>query len=53
MCGFYCIVFIQFTRVRKTFLNYTDLFSPNDLKKNDKNHVEEFDKYDKTKRRKP
>ena len=36
MCGFYCIVFIEYMLGGKTFLDYTDLFSPNDYKKNDK-----------------
>ena len=36
MCGFYCIGFIEYVLVRKTSLNYTNLFSQNDNKKNDK-----------------
>ena len=35
MCGFYCIAFIEYMFSGKTLLNYTDLFSPNDYKKND------------------
>ena len=34
--GFYCITFIEYILVRKTLLDYTNLFSPNDYKKNDK-----------------
>ena len=33
---FYCIAFIQYIVAEKTFLDYTDLFSPNDYKRNDK-----------------
>ena len=36
MCGFYCIVFIEFMLAGKTLLDYTNLFSPNDYKKNSK-----------------
>ena len=36
MCGFYCIGFIEYVLVRKTSLDYTNLFSQNDNKKNDK-----------------
>ena len=36
MCRFYCIAFIEYMLAGKTFLNYTNLFSPNDYKKNDK-----------------
>ena len=36
MCGFYCTAFIEYMLAGKTLLDYTDLFSPNDLKKNDK-----------------
>ena len=35
-CGFYCISFIKYMLAGKTSLNYTNLFSPNDYKKNDK-----------------
>ena len=34
MCGFYCIAFIEYAG--KTLLDYSNLFSPNDYKKNDK-----------------
>ena len=36
MCGFYCIAFIEYMLAGKTLLDYTNLFSPNDYKKNDK-----------------
>ena len=35
MCGYYCIEFINYMLKGKTLLDYTDLFSPNDFKKND------------------
>ena len=36
MCGFYCITFIEYVMAGKLLLDYTNLFSPNDYKKNDK-----------------
>ena len=36
MCGFYCIAFIEYMLSGKTFLDYTNLSSPNDYRKNDK-----------------
>ena len=36
MCGFYCIAFIESMLTGKTLLDYIDLFSANDYKKNDK-----------------
>ena len=30
MCRFYCITFIEYMIPRKTLLNYTNLFPPND-----------------------
>ena len=36
MRRFYCIAFIEYMFMGKTFLNYASLFSPNDYKKNDK-----------------
>ena len=36
MCGFYCITFIEYILAGKTWLDYTNLFFPNDYKKNDK-----------------
>ena len=35
MCGYFCIEFINYMLKGKTLLDYTNLFSPNDLKKND------------------
>ena len=35
MCGYYCIEFINYMLKGKTLLEYTNLFSPNDFKKND------------------
>ena len=52
MCGFHCIAFIGYMLAGKTFLDYTNLFSPNDYKKNEKIIYKYFkDKYDR--RRKP
>ena len=35
MCGYFCIEFIIYMLKGKTLLDYTNLFSPNDFKKND------------------
>ena len=35
MCGYFCIKFINYVLKLKTILDYTNLFSPNDFKKND------------------
>ena len=35
MCGYVCIGFIDFMLADKTLTNFTDLFSPNDFRKND------------------
>ena len=35
MCGYFCIKFINYMLKDKTLLDYTNLFSPNDFKKND------------------
>ena len=35
MCGYFCIVFIDFMFKRKTLTDFTSLFSPNNFKKND------------------
>ena len=35
MCGYFCIEFINYMLEGKTLLDYTNLFSPNDFKKND------------------
>ena len=34
-CGYFCIEFINYMLKSKTLLDYTNLFSPNDFKKND------------------
>ena len=36
MCGYFCIEFINHMLKSKTLLDYTNLFSPNDFKKNDR-----------------
>ena len=52
MCGFYCIAFIEYMFVRKTLLDYTNFFSPNEYKKNDKMIYKYFkDKCGKRKRK--
>ena len=35
MCGYFCILFIDFMLKNKTLNEFTNLFSPNDFKKND------------------
>ena len=35
MCGYFCIGFIDFMLKDKSFLDYTNLLSPNDYDKND------------------
>ena len=35
MCGYFCIGFIDFMFKGKTLTEYTNLFSPNDFKRND------------------
>ena len=35
MCGYFCIGFINFMFNGNSLTDYTSLFSPNDLKKND------------------
>ena len=35
MCGYFCIEFINYILSSKTLLDSTNLFSPNDFKKND------------------
>ena len=34
MCGYICILFIDFMLEGKSLLEYTNLFSPNEYKKN-------------------
>ena len=36
MCGYVCIGFIDFMLTGKSLLEYTNLFSPDEYKKNDK-----------------
>ena len=36
MCGYFCIEFINYILKGKTLLDYTNLFSPNDFKNNDR-----------------
>ena len=36
MCEYFCIEFINYMLKGKTLLDYTNLFSPNDFKKNDR-----------------
>ena len=36
MCEYFCMRFIDFTRKDKSLLEYTNLFSPKEYKKNDK-----------------
>ena len=49
-CGFYCIILIEYLLKEKALLDYTNLFSPNDYKKNDKIIYKYFkDKYGKRK----
>ena len=46
MCGFYCMAFIEYMLSRKTLLDYTNSFSPNDYRMNDKIMYKYFeDKY--------
>ena len=48
MCRFYCIAFIEYVVAGNALLDYTNLFSPNDFKKNGKIIYNYFkDKYDK------
>ena len=35
ICGYFCIGFIDFMLAGKTLTDFTNLFSPNNLKKND------------------
>ena len=35
MCGYFCILFIEYMRNNKTLTDYANLFSPYDFKKND------------------
>ena len=35
MCGYFCIAFIDFMLAGKTLTEFTNIFSPNNFKKND------------------
>ena len=49
MCGFYCIIFIEYMLAGKNLLDYTNFFLQNDYKKNDKIIYKYFkDKYAKS-----
>ena len=43
MCGYFCIGFINFMFNGNSLKDYTSLFSPNDLKKNDYKILKYFD----------
>ena len=36
MCGYFCIIFIDFIFAGRSLIDFTGLFSPYDFKKNDK-----------------
>ena len=36
MCGYFCILFLEFMFKVKSLNDFTNLFSPNDFEKNDK-----------------
>ena len=42
MCGYFRIGFIDFMLAGKSLLEYTNLFSPNEYKKNDKELLKYF-----------
>ena len=42
MSGYFCIGFIDFMLRGKTLLEHTNLYSPNDFKKNDKTILKYF-----------
>ena len=42
MCGYFCIGFIDFMLSEKTLTEYTNLFSPNNFKKNDNTTLNYF-----------
>ena len=35
MCGYFCIRFIDFILAQKTLIDFTNIFSPNNVKRND------------------
>ena len=42
LCGYFCIGFISFMLKGKSLLDYTNLFSPNEYKTNDKMILNSF-----------
>ena len=42
MCGYFCIGFIDFMLAGKTLTEFTNLFSPNNFKKNDDTILKSF-----------
>ena len=42
MCGYLCVLFLDYMLANKTFPNFTNLFSPYDVKKNDKIVLNDF-----------
>ena len=52
MCGFYRIAFIEYMLAGKTLLDYTNLFSPNNYKKNG-NVIHQYFKDKKDRKSKP
>ena len=42
MCGYFCIGFINFMLKIKSLLDYANLFSPNEIEKNNKIILEYF-----------
>ena len=44
MCGYFCIGFIDFMLKGKSLLEYKNLFSPNEYKKNDKIILKDFNR---------
>ena len=42
MCGYFCIGFIDFMLANKTFIDYTNSFSPYNFERNDKIIIDYF-----------
>ena len=42
MCGYFCITFIDFMFKGKSLTDYTNIFLPNDFKKNDDSILKYF-----------
>ena len=47
MCGYFCIGFIDFTLKGNSLTDFSNLFSPNNLKKNDDIILNYFKNYSK------